>query len=831
MKKKRLLTYLLTIGLLCQLFSFMASTENNLAYWEIYDSTLKIVEPEDGYILPSVEEAEAAEKNLNFLQVRGQEIVDKYGTPYLIKGIGFGNGVWTTEANPYKFHYTNHHNESSYAQIRAMGFNTVRFYMAHDTFDGREGRAESMFYLDEQGNEQINWDCEGLKWLRQNVEWAKTHDIKLILNMHVPWGGQSSPSLFDRNEDGSLEENAEKLKKFWVAVARMFRSEPTILGYGFVNEPVVPLRTEYPSKTQNERETVYQWRNLANEISREVRAVDPNHIFFIERLQGISGDYNMWTRHANSQYIEDPNTAVEVHFYEPYHLTHIPADGMDGKTNFINNYKANGLVDFSYPNNDVIMAATGNCQEYVLPSEGSHQLIEHPNENGWKHFESKKYTVNNDNINYMHLVLLGQNLGNTTTDGSVYFDNILIKEYSDEYPNGRPIFSTSVSTYVDMYPYQSDLSVTYKADIGCMPIDSDVHIPEGLSKNGSIKMTNGEGMGQTDFNSAYRLHPKNGCSYTISCDMKYEGETPNAVYRPQLKFYSYDKVYPLDRSYLRYKINELKQFGNIVVKIDDDHYEQQYHPVFLGEFGVSTDTYECTDHDRCESNSLCRDGKGAERWLNDLYSVIEEDSKTSFPLGFSLHLYHAPWMGLYFHNMGAQPDRYRCNITLGDFLAGKLPQTNGYSNMILKIDSTSAFLNGNIVPAHAFRKSGTAAAPIRFIAESFGWQIDYDSATKKTTLTDTVSGDRIIVLKDNPLIEKQNKDGNVIAQTTAPIAPFLHAYTTYVPIRTICEFMGYQVNYKVDEQQNAFVAVSDRKFIITEEMMEQFIQTAYQMNL
>ena len=43
--------------------------------------------------------------------------------------------------------------------------------------------------------------------------------------------------------------------------------------------------------------------------------------------------------------------------------------------------------------------------------------------------------------------------------------------------------------------------------------------------------------------------------------------------------------------------------------------------------------------------------------------------------------------------------------------------------------------------------------------------------------------------------------------------------------------MGYQVIYKIDEQQNAFVAVSDRKFIITEEMMEQFIQIAYQMNL
>ena len=107
------------------------------------------------------------------LHVRGTEIVDGKGRPVLLRGVAFGNDVWSNVRLPRR-----HHDETDYQRVAAMGMNAVRFYMNYRTFEADAAPGQ---YLD-----------DGWQWLDDNIAWAKRHNVYLILNMHVPPGGFQS---------------------------------------------------------------------------------------------------------------------------------------------------------------------------------------------------------------------------------------------------------------------------------------------------------------------------------------------------------------------------------------------------------------------------------------------------------------------------------------------------------------------------------------------------------------------------------------------------------------------------------------------------------------
>ena len=59
------------------------------------------------------------------LRVRGAQIVDGAGRVVLLRGVSFGNDVWSNTRLPRR-----HHAEADYQRVSAMGMNTVRFYMS-----------------------------------------------------------------------------------------------------------------------------------------------------------------------------------------------------------------------------------------------------------------------------------------------------------------------------------------------------------------------------------------------------------------------------------------------------------------------------------------------------------------------------------------------------------------------------------------------------------------------------------------------------------------------------------------------------------------------------
>ena len=205
----------------------------------------------------------------------------------LLRGVAFGNEVWANVRLPRR-----HHDETDYQRVAAMGMNAVRFYMNYRTFEADAAPGQ---YLD-----------DGWQWLDDNIAWAKRHGVYLILNMHVPPGGFQSlgngKALWDRPE------MQERYLALWTAIARHCKDEPTVAGYDLLNEPVVTRAAS-------------QWRELAGRAAVAIRAVDPDHMLFVERLNSIAGD---WSEDADRGFfrIADPNTVYEFHFYKPFHFTH-----------------------------------------------------------------------------------------------------------------------------------------------------------------------------------------------------------------------------------------------------------------------------------------------------------------------------------------------------------------------------------------------------------------------------------------------------------------------------------------------------------------------------
>lgn len=179
---------------------------------------------DDGFDNNKVQELLLTEPYKNFLRTSDHEIVDKFGNPYLIKSMTFDNDVWFSYSygnySPYiedtidpltgeiVTHSKKSHSKDSYAQIKEMGYNSVRFYMHLNWFNNLYKTDTNGNILMNDGEKVINWENPGLNWIRKNVLWAEENDIKLILNMHLYqsqiWERQKDTVLPD-NENGKRE--------------------------------------------------------------------------------------------------------------------------------------------------------------------------------------------------------------------------------------------------------------------------------------------------------------------------------------------------------------------------------------------------------------------------------------------------------------------------------------------------------------------------------------------------------------------------------------------------------------------------------------------------
>jgi endoglucanase len=333
-----------------------------------------------------------------FIHTNGTDIIDASGNKVYLRGVAFGNEVWTDVEIP-----SLDHAEIDFQRVHDMGMNAIRFYMNYKTF---EDDANPYTY------KQTGWD-----WIDQNIRWAKKNHVYLILNMHVPQGG------FQSNGDGgalwSNADNQARLKALWFNIAKHYANEPTIAGFDLLNEPVVTS-------------SISQWSNFAQEIIDTIRTVNTNQMIIVERVNAVASN---WSNNADMNFfdLKGSNIAYEFHFYLPIEFTHQGADWISpippvGQTYpDLNRLYITGATSFGTAsfNNPAIPTGTYDWSEYV---------------------ESPKFKVDN-----AELKLAMPTFVNRANTGKAWIDDIVVKEYDEQNNFIRTVFTIDVSSFDGWY--------------------------------------------------------------------------------------------------------------------------------------------------------------------------------------------------------------------------------------------------------------------------------------------------------------------------------------------------------------------------------------------
>lgn len=139
---------------------------------------------------------------------------------------------------------------------------------------------------------------EGFDLLDRFLGWCKANGLYVILDMHAAPGGQNGGNISDSDGTARLwleEDNQDLTIEIWEEIAGRYKDEPWIIGYDLLNEPVLP---DGVSGTD--------FLRFMLRLSSAVRAIDPNHILFIEgnwyatdfsALEPLSLDNMVWAFH------------------------------------------------------------------------------------------------------------------------------------------------------------------------------------------------------------------------------------------------------------------------------------------------------------------------------------------------------------------------------------------------------------------------------------------------------------------------------------------------------------------------------------------------------
>lgn len=431
-----------------------------------------------------------------FIRADGRLLKDETGKQYTIKGMAFGNEVWSNSSAP----PAAHHNAESYQDLTEMGFDSVRFYLNYALF---ESDAAPYVYRE-----------EGFQWLDQNIAWAKAAGIRLVLNMHYPQGGYQSQG--NGTALWTEPENQKRLCALWTEIARRYADEPVILGYGLVNEPVVAA--------ENGTESLRLWQSVAQTITDSIRTVDQNHMIFVERMcaaQNLEGTQEQWINcndENNYVHIKDDNIVYEFHYYDPHAFTHQGFDWAGTEDSFV-----------TYPDENYTVS-TGNATWTSTTFSGDRADI---TDGTWQYLESGTITPNTDKNQVICLVFQAEGLGST---GIARADDLELKEYDENGQYVRTIYTNDFDT-------KNTLSFWSKDGSGSSYYLASV----GHQKNGALLIK-----GTTDdANCSTRyFKPTPGHSYAASGYFMVSGAEAGAVVRPRVDLWDTDGIEVLNRAYL-----------------------------------------------------------------------------------------------------------------------------------------------------------------------------------------------------------------------------------------------------------------------------------------
>lgn len=249
----------------------------------------------------------------SFLRVHNGRIVDGRQRPVSLRGVNFGGWLMreayilhapnrperilrleftnTLGAKPWQdfdeAFCRNFIRESDVRRVASWGLNCIRV----------------PFHFRAVEDKPFRFQASGLKYLDAVVRWAKKHRLWVILDLHAAPGSQNHDWHSDSSGKAEfwIKKNYwQRAIALWEFLAERYKEEESVAGYDLLNEAVV-----HDARLLNQfyRETI-----------RRIRAVDQNHILFVEGSR--------WAQDLSClDEIKDPNYALSVHTYEPLDFT------------------------------------------------------------------------------------------------------------------------------------------------------------------------------------------------------------------------------------------------------------------------------------------------------------------------------------------------------------------------------------------------------------------------------------------------------------------------------------------------------------------------------
>jgi endoglucanase len=203
-----------------------------------------------------------------FTEVYGQENADRFFDDFL----------------------TNFITEDDFILLKDLGVNVLRLPFGYRHFEDDQAPGD--------------YKHEGFKHLDRVLELCRKHKIFAVLDLHSSPGGQN-PDVHGGGDTGVSQfwQDASlrvRIVNLWEYIAKRYKEDPIIAGYDILNEPCFVSDAD-------------AFNSFYDQVIRKLRAVDNNHIIFLEG-EDWAKDFSIFKNLGGHQ------QAISFHFYPGQHV-------------------------------------------------------------------------------------------------------------------------------------------------------------------------------------------------------------------------------------------------------------------------------------------------------------------------------------------------------------------------------------------------------------------------------------------------------------------------------------------------------------------------------
>jgi len=254
---------------------------------------------------------------ISFIKTKGTQLVDEKDNPILLKGTNLGNWM-VPEGYMFKMDKVNSPrkiDELLYELIGPDSLNAfwkgfLNNYITHDDIKflksiGCNHIRLPFHYKMFTDDLYMGERNAGFKYFDKVIEWCREEKLYVLFDMHCAPGGQTGDNIDDSYGYPYLfksKTSQDLMTEIWVKIAGKYKTEPIVLGYDIVNEPIASYFENDLTILNHELFLLYK------RIIKEIRVVDKNHTIF---LNG-----SIWSNNFDVfEELIDPNVVYEFHKY------------------------------------------------------------------------------------------------------------------------------------------------------------------------------------------------------------------------------------------------------------------------------------------------------------------------------------------------------------------------------------------------------------------------------------------------------------------------------------------------------------------------------------